>query len=81
MLDEVLTGLNPTQIGESVEMVRKIHASKVTIVVVEHLMRVVTQLATRMVVLAQGEVLAHGSPRDVMSRPDVVTAYLGRGDA
>jgi branched-chain amino acid transport system permease protein len=81
MLDEVLTGLNPAEIAESVDMVKKIHRSKVTIVIVEHLMRVVTELATRMVVLAQGEMLADGLPSEVMRRPDVITAYLGRQHA
>jgi branched-chain amino acid transport system permease protein len=81
MLDEVLTGLNPREIDESVEMIRKIHASGITIVIVEHLMRVVTQLATRMVVLKQGEFLATGPPDEVMKNPDVITAYLGREHA
>jgi branched-chain amino acid transport system permease protein len=81
MLDEVLTGLNPREIDESVEMIRKIHGSDITIVIVEHLMRVVTQLATRMVVLRQGEFLASGPPADVMKHPEVITAYLGREHA
>jgi branched-chain amino acid transport system permease protein len=81
MLDEVLTGLNPAEIEASVEMIRKIHRQEITLVIVEHLMRVVTELATRLVVLNQGELLAEGAPREVMSRPDVVTAYLGRQHA
>lgn len=81
MLDEVLTGLNPTEIEASIAMIHKIHDSGVTIVIVEHLMRVVTQVATRMVVLQQGQLLAEGDPAEVMRRPDVVTAYLGREHA
>jgi branched-chain amino acid transport system permease protein len=81
MLDEVLTGLNPAEIDESVAMIRQIHASQVTIVIVEHLMRVVTELANRMVVLAQGKLLADGPPAQVMTRQDVITAYLGRQNA
>jgi branched-chain amino acid transport system permease protein len=81
MLDEVLTGLNPAEIDASVEMIRKIHRQEITLVIVEHLMRVVTELATRLVVLNQGELLAEGAPHEVMSRPDVVTAYLGRQHA
>lgn len=81
MLDEVLTGLNPAEIESSVEMIRKIHASGITLVIVEHLMRVVTQLATKLVVLKQGTLLAEGDPQEVMRREDVVTAYLGREHA
>lgn len=81
MLDEVLTGLNPAEIDASVEMIRKIHRSSITLIIVEHLMRVVTELATKLVVLNQGELLAAGEPREVMSREDVVSAYLGREHA
>lgn len=78
LLDEVMAGLNPAEIDESVEMIRKVHASGVTIVIVEHLMRVVTKLSTRMVVLHQGSVIAEGSPEAVMRDPMVVSAYLGK---
>lgn len=78
LLDEVLSGLNPSEINESIEMVRRIHAGGVTLVIVEHLVRVVTELATRIVVLDRGEVIAEGDPSTVMRDPAVVTAYLGR---
>ena len=81
MLDEVLSGLNPGEIDESVEMIRKVHGSGVTLVVVEHLMRVVTELASRMIVLNSGRVLAEGSPGQVMRDPGVVKAYLGKEHA
>lgn len=77
-LDEVLSGLNPTEIGASIEMVRRIHSSGITIVIVEHLVRVVTELATRIMVLDGGNVIADGEPGHVMSQPAVVTAYLGK---
>lgn len=76
-LDEVLSGLNPSEISESIEMVRRIHADGVTIVIVEHLVRVVTELASRIMVLDRGRVIADGDPVTVMRQPDVVTAYLG----
>lgn len=81
LLDEVMAGLNPAEIEESVEMVRRLHAAGTTLVIVEHLMRVITQLATRLVVLDRGRVLAAGEPREVMGREDVVTVYLGKGGA
>ena len=78
MLDEALAGLNPAEIDQAVAVVRRIHASGVTIVIVEHLLRVVNQLATRIVVLDQGRLLAEGEPTIVMQDPAVVSAYLGR---
>jgi branched-chain amino acid transport system permease protein len=77
-LDEALAGLNPVEIDNAVEVVRRIHRSGIAIVLVEHLLRVVNQLATRVVVLNQGTVLADGEPATVMADPAVVTAYLGR---
>jgi branched-chain amino acid transport system permease protein len=81
LLDEALAGLNPAEIDQAVRVVRRIHASGVTIVIVEHLLRVITQLATRIVVLDRGRVLADGEPRQVMSDPAVVRAYLGASHA
>jgi branched-chain amino acid transport system permease protein len=78
LLDEALAGLNPAEIDNAVRVVRRIHASGVTIVVVEHLLRVVNQLATRIVVLDRGSCLADGDPQTVMRDPVVVRAYLGK---
>jgi branched-chain amino acid transport system permease protein len=78
LLDEAMAGLNPVEIDNAVEVVRRIRASGVSIVLVEHLLRVVNQLATRIVVLDQGLVLAEGDPGLVMKDPAVVKAYLGR---
>lgn len=79
MLDEALAGLNPAEVDNAVAVVRRIHASGIAIVLVEHLLRVVNQLATRIVVLDHGRVLAEGEPATVMADPDVIRAYLGRG--
>jgi ABC-type branched-subunit amino acid transport system ATPase component len=59
-------------------MIRKIHNSGVTLIIVEHLMRVVTSLSTRMLVLNYGQVIAEGEPAQVMSDPNVVITYLGK---
>lgn len=78
LLDEALAGLNPAEIANAVEVVRRIHSSGVTIVLVEHVLRVVNQLATRVVVLDQGLALAEGAPAVVMREQSVIRAYLGR---
>jgi branched-chain amino acid transport system permease protein len=82
LLDEALAGLSPVEIDEAAQVVRRIHGAGVTIVLVEHLLRVVNQLATRVLVVDQGLVLADGEPIVVMRDPAVVSAYLGsRADA
>jgi branched-chain amino acid transport system permease protein len=78
LLDEALAGLNPAEIDNAVEVVRRVHRSGVSIVIVEHLLRVVNQLATRIVVLDRGTCLADGEPREVLADPAVVRAYLGK---
>jgi len=80
LLDEVLAGLNPAELDDAVSVLRRIRDRGATIVMVEHLMRVVTGLADRIVVLDRGRKLADGPPHEVMSDPDVRRAYLGRGD-
>ncbi|HVE50181.1 MAG TPA: branched-chain amino acid ABC transporter ATP-binding protein/permease [Casimicrobiaceae bacterium] len=81
LLDEVLSGLTPAEIDEAVALIRQIRDYGTTIVLVEHVMRVVTALSDRIVVLDQGCVLAHGSASEVMQREEVVTAYLGKPHA
>lgn len=78
MLDEVLSGLTPSEIDEAVALIQRIRAQGTTIVFVEHVMRAVMALCDRVVVFNQGEVLAQGLPAEVMSRPDVVATYLGK---
>jgi branched-chain amino acid transport system permease protein len=77
LLDEVLSGLTPSEIGAAVQTIRRIRERGTSIVFVEHVMSAVLALSDRLVVLNQGEVIAEGPPQDVMSRPEVVRAYLG----
>jgi len=77
LLDEVLAGLNPTEIEESIGMIRKIHERGITLMIVEHVLRVVTSLSDQIVVLDQGRVIASGEPEQVMSDEAVIAAYLG----
>ncbi|MFO1314324.1 MAG: branched-chain amino acid ABC transporter ATP-binding protein/permease [Burkholderiales bacterium] len=81
MLDEVLSGLTPAEIDEAVDLIRRIRAQGTTIVLVEHVMRVVMALSDRVVVLDQGRVLAEGTAAEVMARPDVAMVYLGTAHA
>jgi branched-chain amino acid transport system permease protein len=78
MLDEVLSGLTPSEIDEAVALIRRIRDQGATIVFVEHVMRAVMALCDRVVIFNRGEVLAEGTPREVMQRPEVVAAYLGQ---
>lgn len=77
MLDEVNAGLNSSEIDEAIEMIRKIAAQGITIIVIEHLMRVVRALAHRVVVLHHGAVVSSGPTDSVFNDPQVIEAYLG----
>jgi len=77
LLDEVLSGLTPSEIDAAVALIRRIRDQGATIVFVEHVMRAVMALTDRIVVFDHGLLLAEGAASEVMKRPDVMTAYLG----
>jgi branched-chain amino acid transport system ATP-binding protein len=77
LLDEVMAGLNSVEVDEALEMVRAVHATGVTVVLIEHVMRVIVGVCTRAVVLDFGHVLAEGEPRVVLRDERVIQAYLG----
>jgi len=81
LLDEVMAGLNHTEVAEIVETVRAIRDAGVTIFLIEHVMQAVVSLSDRSYVLNNGAVIAKGTPQEIAADPVVIEAYLGRGAA
>ncbi|MBW4090013.1 MAG: ABC transporter ATP-binding protein [Proteobacteria bacterium] len=77
LLDEMLTGLTPTEAQAGMRLVRDVRARGITVLMVEHVMEVLLPLIDRAVVLHLGRKLAEGSPAEVVRNPDVIRAYLG----
>jgi len=77
LLDEVMTGLTPSEAKRGVELVRKIRETGVTVLMVEHVMEIVMPLVDRAIVLDLGRVICEGKPADVVRDEAVITAYLG----
>lgn len=80
-LDEVLTGLNPKELQNGIELVRRIKGEGISILIVEHIMRVILDLCDHLTVLNFGQVIASGNPEDCLQETKVVEAYLGRSRA
>lgn len=80
MMDEVMAGLNPSEMEESLDLVRRINKQGITIVFIEHVMKAVVSLCHRTLVLNEGRVLCDGNPEVVLKREDVIKAYIGGGE-
>ncbi len=77
LLDEVLAGLNPSEITAMVEIIRAIRAQGVSVIIIEHVMRAVMNVSDRLIVLDYGQQIAEGTPQEVSANPRVIEAYLG----
>lgn len=80
LLDEMVSGLTPTEARRTIDTIRQIQARGITIIMIEHVLRVVMELCERVIVLNYGSQIAEGSPEQVVKDPEVVVAYLGKFD-
>ena len=77
LLDEVLAGLNPSEIGNMVDTVKKIRERGITIIMIEHVMKAVMNVSDRIIVLDYGQQIAEGTPEEISNNERVIEAYLG----
>jgi branched-chain amino acid transport system ATP-binding protein len=77
LLDEVMAGLNPTEVAEAIDSIKRIRERGVTIMLVEHVMQAIMDVSDRVIVLHNGEKIAEGMPCDIAANETVISVYLG----
>ena len=77
MLDELMAGLNPTEVAQAMELVTKIRSGGITIFMIEHVMKAIMSVCERIMVLHHGEKIAEGTPQEIATSRTVVEVYLG----
>lgn len=81
LLDEIMAGLNPTELVEAMELVKKIQKKGVTVVMIEHVMKAIMGICDRITVLDYGKKIAEGTPQEITTNKKVIEVYLGESDA
>jgi branched-chain amino acid transport system ATP-binding protein len=81
LLDELMAGLNHAEADEAMKLVRQIRNSNITILIVEHIVKVIAGLSDRIIVLNMGEKIAEGTPKEIINHPEVARVYLGKSHA
>jgi branched-chain amino acid transport system ATP-binding protein len=80
LMDESMAGLTPTEAYRTLDLIRKFKEKGLTFILIEHVMEIVMNLSDRIIVLNNGEKIAEGSPKEIVSNPIVIEAYLGEGE-
>jgi branched-chain amino acid transport system ATP-binding protein len=81
LLDETAAGLNPAELDEAIELIKRIRERGITIIIVEHIMKVIMSISDRIHAINYGQTIAEGTPGEVANNPHVIEAYLGEPDA
>ena len=77
LLDELMAGLNPTEVAQAMELVNRIREKGITIIMIEHVMKAIMSVCQRIMVLHHGEKIAEGTPREIAGSEKVIKVYLG----
>jgi branched-chain amino acid transport system ATP-binding protein len=78
LLDEVMAGLNPTEVDELIQLIRAVNQEGISVLLIEHVMRGVIALSQRVIAINYGQKIAEGRPEEIVKNPAVIEAYLGR---